>query len=116
MRPGQVQSRDPGQDAGQQRALQGLGDGVLAGEGVRVGQAHRQATAEFLDHLDVGLGEPATPSAAAQDDDTGRAMGAQQRRGDRAARTHEPHDAGHAAWVALTAVAKRSRGYGGAVP
>lgn len=85
--------RDLRQGIGQQGALQGFGDGMLAGEGVGVGQPRRQPTAKLLGHRDVGLGESWTSGAAAEDDNTERAMGAQQRGGDRAARAHELHHA-----------------------
>ena len=65
----EVQPGDLRQRVGQQGALQRFGDGVLAGEGVGVGQPHRQPAAEFLHHRDVRLGERRTPGSAVQRDD-----------------------------------------------
>jgi hypothetical protein len=88
----EVKSRDPRQGVGQQGALQRLRDRVLAGEGVRVGQPHPEPPAEFLHHRDVGRGERRPPRPAAEHDDAERALPAEQRGGDRAARLHEPDD------------------------
>ena len=69
------------QGAGQDGALQGLGDGVLTGEGVGGGQPGGQAAAKLLDHRDVRLGEAGPLGVAGQGEDPNRALVYQQRGG-----------------------------------
>jgi len=76
---GQVQPADAGQGVGQDGTLQGFRDGVLAGEGVRSGQAVRQSPGELLDHLDVHGGEAGPVGVTGEAEDTDRALVHEQR-------------------------------------